>query len=459
MVKICYVSQSFYPYTGGVSDYIIDLGKKLTMEGYEVHEVTLSTPETLRYEVVDGIHTHRFYRRGSPDTISEYGIFKENILKVSHGERVRPDVLSRREKFGYRKYLKLNEEALREVKQLNDEEHFDIIHVHDFQFLPLGGLLRDEGINCPLVFTWHIPFLDSLPEEWSDFFVEYMNDYDCCILSTEEYVEAAVKAGLERDKTVCIMPFIDSARFSHGDGKAFREKYRLDWAGDQTIAQKPQTRDDAMAWFYYVLYGQKPTETPFLEGPPILLCVSRMDPRKGQATLIGAMPYVLQEFPYARSVFIGNGSLTGKIIASKSRGGYVERLKDLVEQRNLSRNVLFTGHVDDETLRNAFSSSFVAVQPSIMEGFGLTVTEAMMFGKPVIGSMVGGIKHQIVDGETGYLFNPGNYKQLADKLLELLRDPQKAITMGKKGRERALKLFDVSRGLKDHLRVYERALR
>lgn len=458
MTKICYVSQSFYPYTGGVSDYLLDLGKKLIKEGYEVHEVTLSTPETLRYEVVDGIHVHRFYRRGSPDTISKYGIFKENILKVCHGTRVRPDVLSRREKFGYRKYLKLNEEALKEIKQLNDEEHFDIIHVHDFQFLPLGGMLKEENITCPIVYTWHVPFLKTLPDEWKDFFIEYMNDYDYCVFSTEEYVEAAVEAGLDRDKIFCIMPFVDSARFNYGDDKAFRQKFRLDWAGDKAITQHPQTRNDALSWIYYVLYGQKPAETPFVEGPPILLCVSRMDPRKGHATLIGAMPYVLEEFPYAKAVFVGNGSMTGKIIASKTRGSYVERLKELVRQKNLSRNVIFTGHVDDEDLKSGFASSFVVIQPSIMEGFGLTVTEAMMFGKPVIGSRVGGIKYQIVDGETGYLFDPGNYKQLASKLLELLENPEKAKEMGRKGKERAMKEFDVARGVKDHLKLYARLL-
>jgi glycosyltransferase involved in cell wall biosynthesis len=458
MPKICYVSQSFYPYTGGVSDYLLDLGKRLVKEGYEVHEITLSTPETLRFEVVEGINVHRFYRKGSADTISEYGIFKENILKVSHGERVSSDALSRREKFGYRKYLRLNEEALKEIKQLNDEEHFDIIHVHDFQFLPLGGMMREEGIKCPMVFTWHVPFLKDMPEEWKDFFTEYMNDYDYCVLSTDEYVEAAVDAGLDKDKIVRIMPFIDSARFSAGDAKEFRQKFRLDWAGDATITQSTTTRDDALSWLYYVLYGQKPAETPFYDGPPVIMCVSRMDPRKGHATLIGAMPYVLEEFPYAKAVFVGNGSMTGKIIASKTRGGYRQKLEELVTQRNLKHSVIFTGYVPDSELKNAFASSFVVVQPSIMEGFGLTVTEAMMFGKPVVGSRVGGIKYQIVDGETGYLFDPGNYKQLADRILNLLRDPPKAAEMGRKGQARAMEMFDVSRGLKEYLRLYEKAL-
>jgi len=456
MIKICYASQSFYPYAGGVSDYILDLGKKLVEKGYEIHEVTLSTPETLKYEIIDGMHINRFYRRGSESIIGEYGIFKENILKVCHGNKVSNDVLSRREHFGYRKYLKVNEEAKKEIKLLNNEEKFDIIHIHDFQFLPLGGMLRDEGIKCPLVYTWHIPFLKSMPQIWKEFFVEYIKDYDCCIFSTDEYVEAAVDAGLEKEKVIKIMPFVDSKRFTSGDGKTFREKYKLNWIDDAMIMAPEERRKDAISWVYSALYGQKPAESPFIEGPPIILCVSRMDPRKGHMTLLEAMPYVLEEFPYVKLVFVGNGSMTNKII--KSRSGYRERLERLVKNKNLAHNVIFTGHITEEELKNAFAASYVVVQPSLMEGFGLTVTEGMMFDKPVIGSRVGGIKHQIADGENGYLFEPRDSAELADGILDMLRNPEKAKQFGRKGKERGLQLFDVKRGLKDHLALYKRIL-
>jgi hypothetical protein len=61
-------------------------------------------------------------------------------------------------------------------------------------------MLRDEGVDCPLIYTWHIPFLKGMPQQWKEFFVEYMKDYDYCIFSTDEYVEAAVDAGLEKEK-------------------------------------------------------------------------------------------------------------------------------------------------------------------------------------------------------------------------------------------------------------------
>ena len=458
MTKICYVSQSFYPYTGGVSDYLLDLGKGLVKTGHEVHEISLSTPETPRFEVVDGIQVHRFYRKGAEDAMRGYGIFKENILKVCHGEKVSPNILAGREKFGYKKYTRFNEEARREVEVLHAEERFDLIHVHDFQFLPLGGMLKEDGVEVPIVYTWHIPFLRSFPSEWKDFFIEYINDYDRCVFSTDEYVEAAVESGLEREKIVRIMPFVDHVRFESGDGGAFRDRFRLTWAGDERVLQSEGARNDAISWFYYVLYGQKPAQTPFHEGPPIILCVSRMDPRKGHTTLIEAMPYVLKEFPYAKAVFVGNGSMTGKIIASRSRSSYSEKLEKLVEEKNLRHNVVFTGHLEDDELQNAFASGFVVIQPSIMEGFGLTVTEGMLFGKPVVGSDAGGIKYQIIDGDTGYLFNPGDSRELAEKILALLRDPDKAGEMGRNARKRALEIFDVGRGLGDHLELYSRML-
>ena len=402
------------------------------------------------------MHINRFYRKGSEKAIEEYGIFKENILKVCHGTKVSNDILSRREKFGYRKYLKVNAEAKKEIKLLNNEEKFDIIHIHDFQFLPLGGMLRDEGVTCPIVYTWHIPFLKSMPSQWKEFFVEYIKDYDYCIFSTDEYIEAAVDAGLKKEKVVKIMPFIDSKRFDGGDELAFREKYRLNWSDDARITPSEKKRKDAISWIYHVLYEQKPAGCPFTEGPPIILCVSRMDPRKGHTTLLEAMPYILEEFPYAKLVFVGNGSMTNKIL--KSRGGYREKLEMLVKNKNLTHNVIFAGHITEEELQNAFAASYVVVQPSLMEGFGLTIAEGMMFGKPVVGSRVGGIKCQIVDGENGSFFEPRNSAELADRILDMLQKPEKAMEMGRKGKERGIRLFDVKRGLKDHVALYKKVL-
>jgi trehalose synthase len=78
----------------------------------------------------------------------------------------------------------------------------------------------------------------------------------------------------------------------------------------------------------------------------------------------------------------------------------------------------------------------VVVQKSLAEGFGLTVAEAMWKGRPVIGSRIGGIGEQIVDGESGLLVDPRDPRELASAVLGLLGDPDRAERLGTAGRER-----------------------
>jgi trehalose synthase len=79
----------------------------------------------------------------------------------------------------------------------------------------------------------------------------------------------------------------------------------------------------------------------------------------------------------------------------------------------------------------------VVVQKSLVEGFGLTVTEPMWKGRPVVASAVGGIEDQILDGESGLLLtDPQDLDEYADTLLHLLRDPQRMDRLGTAATER-----------------------
>lgn len=415
-MKICYLSQSFYPYVGGVSDYLRDLGRELTKEGVEVHEVTFKTKDTPRFEDFEGIKIHRFLKDRSTELLEGYGRFKENILKATHTQKVRPDVLARKESYGFNKYMRVNERARKKLLSLHKKEKFDIIHVQDFQFLPMGRMLKGE-VDIPVAFTWHIPFIPEIPEGWKEFFVNYLNDYRCCILSTDEYLETAVNAGLSKEKCMRIYPFVDLRRYkTKNRGDEFKKKYGL-------------------------------------EDNRIILCVSRLDPRKGQGTLINALPRVVKELPGAVAVFVGNGSITKEMIGGRST---VSRgLKKLAKKNKVEDHVVFTGYIPEEELKGAYEASDVVVQPSIMEAFGLTVAQAMSFGKPVIGTNVGGIKVQIHDKETGFLFEPGDHNRLREHLLYLLKNEKKAVDMGAKGKERIKNIADVTVGLKAHRELYE----
>jgi trehalose synthase len=89
------------------------------------------------------------------------------------------------------------------------------------------------------------------------------------------------------------------------------------------------------------------------------------------------------------------------------------------------------------------------LQKSIREGFGLTVTEAMWKGTPVIGGNVGGIKKQIKDGENGFLVS--SPEQAAKRIVQLVRDEELRASMGEKGRESVRENFLMTSLLENYL--------
>jgi trehalose synthase len=98
----------------------------------------------------------------------------------------------------------------------------------------------------------------------------------------------------------------------------------------------------------------------------------------------------------------------------------------------------------------------VALHRSIREGFGLSASEALWKGTPVVGNPQGGLPLQVRDGVDGYLAD--DVEETAARLVELVRDPGLAIEMGRAGRERVRERFLVTRALEDELRVLAAAL-
>jgi trehalose synthase len=95
--------------------------------------------------------------------------------------------------------------------------------------------------------------------------------------------------------------------------------------------------------------------------------------------------------------------------------------------------------------------SSVIIQKSLKEGFGLTVTEALWKGKPVIASNIGGIPLQIKDGENGFLLDPHDKDGFVDRIIKILENPDLAEEMGRKARESVRKNFLITRLLSDYL--------
>jgi glycosyltransferase involved in cell wall biosynthesis len=154
------------------------------------------------------------------------------------------------------------------------------------------------------------------------------------------------------------------------------------------------------------------------EGPTILF-VGRLHQRKGVDVLLRAMPRVLEHMPDARLLVAGSGEREAQLNALREELG----LGDAVE---------FLGFVPDEDLPDLYASATVFTMPSLYEGFGIVMIEAMASSVPVVAFATGGAPEVIEDGVNGYLADPDT---LAARLVETLEDPARAASMGRRGRE------------------------
>jgi glycosyltransferase involved in cell wall biosynthesis len=163
----------------------------------------------------------------------------------------------------------------------------------------------------------------------------------------------------------------------------------------------------------------------------LLVCaVGRLSPEKGHGLLLAAFREVIAAVPEARLVLAGDGPLRSRLQAQAAGWG-------------LSDHVTFAGYRDD--VEAIIAVSDLLVMPSLREGFGDPIIEAMALCKPVIASRVGGIVEIVRDGETGLLVPPGDPDALALAIVNLLRDPQARERMGLQGRQVALREFSVGR--------------
>lgn len=173
----------------------------------------------------------------------------------------------------------------------------------------------------------------------------------------------------------------------------------------------------------------------------LLVCaVGRLSPEKGQGFLLVAFREVIAAVPEARLVLVGEGPLRSRLQAQVTRCG-------------LSEHVIFAGYRDD--VEAIIAASDLLVMPSLREGFGDPVIEAMALRRPVIASRVGGIVEIVRDGETGLLVPPGDPGALARSVINLLREPQARERMGLRGQQVALRKFSVERLADGLARLYK----
>jgi glycosyltransferase involved in cell wall biosynthesis len=172
---------------------------------------------------------------------------------------------------------------------------------------------------------------------------------------------------------------------------------------------------------------------PHESGDPRLLCIGRLIPIKGHLVLLRALSRARARVPAVTLGLAGRGPLE-------------PALKAYARELGLEEAVRFLGFVSP--VQRAIEDAGIVVVPSLGEGFGMVALEAMERARPVIASAVGGLPEIVADGETGLVVPSGDADALAEAIVALAGDPQRAARMGAAGRERALAEFTPERSVR-----------
>ena len=175
-----------------------------------------------------------------------------------------------------------------------------------------------------------------------------------------------------------------------------------------------------------------PPDSPLcrdLGDAPFILSVGRFIPRKGQMTLVRAMPEILEAHPDVHLVLAG-------------RGPCLAECQSEIRALGLKSRVHCPGYVENETLAALYTACALFALPTgeeeggHVEGFGLVFVEAQAHGKATVAGRSGGVEDAVLHGETGLLVKPDDPGETARAIVGLLSNPAEAKRLGNAGRQR-----------------------
>jgi trehalose synthase len=326
-----------------------------------------------------------------------------NATKVMHNAlQGNPQDLTDEQWDVWRRYNEINAREL--------SSGWDVVIVHDPQPAALASLVPDKSRRW--VWRCHIDLSTPNPATL-DRLVPFLEPYPAAVFHMRKYVPSGM------------------------DGRANIVPPAIDPLAPKNMAFSPE---DAV--YICEQFGIDVDR-------PLLCQVSRFDPWKDPLGVIDAYRIVKSQMPDVQLALVGS-------MATDDPEGWdyfnaTVAHADGDPDIHILNNLNNVGAIEV----NAFQSHCdVVIQKSTREGFGLTVTEAIWKGRPLIGGAVGGIPLQVSDGETGFLVS--SVEECAQRSLEILADPGLGKRLGRAGKEAVRKQFLMPRLLRDWLDLFER---
>lgn len=272
---------------------------------------------------------------------------------------------------------KLDITKIAPLREYMRRERIDIVHTHGVR-ANLVARKAAKALRLPVVTTFHSAIAHDYSSRaaamMAGFITRVTNRYTDEFIAISDSIRSdALRMRIDPAKVVTIYNGIDFNGTPQDARKTWRRSFGID---DQAS---------------------------------VVGVVARLHEVKGHVYLLEAIKKIITDFPGIRLVFVGEGP-------------YREVIEAKIKQLGLGEYIIMTGFI--ENLSGIYQSFDVACLPSLMEGMGITLLEAMYEGTPVVASRVGGIPELIRDGVDGVLVEPANPTKLAEALKQVLGDAE-----------------------------------
>jgi glycosyltransferase involved in cell wall biosynthesis len=396
MVEVCFISPEYLPLSGGTGAYVYYLSNELMKRGNSAYIVT-------GYDESRDVKVNQ-----------QHYIFFLKTLKA-------PVVKS----------FLFAGAAFRKLNKMRGSFPVDITHVN----LPLvPSFAVPRGFGKTLISTVHSTWKGEAEAIKGEPYSR-LNSNEKFMVSFNWFLRVFEEKMLERsNKIIAVSDFTRQELLQYY--KVKEDKIRVIHNGVDVDKFKPAT-DKLKA----------KAEMGFNPEDKVILSVGRLYARKGLFTLIESIALLTGKFKNVKF-----------IIAGKGLSNEMKKLVSYASKLGVEDNIVFTGYFPDKKLPRLYQAADIFAFSTFYENLPFAVLEALSTGLPVVTTNVGGIPEMIENGKNGFLVEPFNSRELADRILYYLEHPAATSEMGFLARKTILEQFDWRLIVKKVLKVYNEAL-
>lgn len=337
--------------------------------------------------------------------------FETTIVYSKEGRLLKEfeDIGVRVEKFDTKNKFNLQEALY--IYHLIKANKISILQTHGLRF-DFFGFIAARLAGVPHIITRHVAISHHLISEFRKkmyiFFDNFAIKSAAKVVTVSKAVEDDLVAtqGIDRSKILTIVNGVDLRRFSEVNMYA-KTKIRMEFG----IDEKTQ----------------------------VVGMIAQLSYWKGIPYFLRAIPLILSKCSNVMFLMIGDGPERKK-------------LETMVEELGVSSYVIFAGFRRD--ISDIISAIDISVLSSLREGLPLAILESMAMGKPIVATDVGGVSELVLNGKTGFLVPPRDSCALANAIIELFEDKEKARQFGKVGRKHVEQNFNLSQMIKRYENLY-----